>query len=401
MPNFSYKAIDNKGEEESGFIISNTIEEAKEELKNRKLIPLKINEAKKYFKFNFFSKISSSKLSLICRQLSVLVNSGIPVDQALDSVSEQIDPHISSILKQVSLRVKSGYKLSESLEEFPESFDKLFCSLIKAGESSGELGIILEKTSEFLEKKAKMSQEIIGALVYPLILFGVAIGIISLLLIYVVPSVVSQFNNLDQQLPFLTQILLNFSYILSNPFFYLGLIFLIIVFILLIKLYGLEKSKLKFHKFLLSIPILKNFLIDADLSRFASSLSILRTGSVSILKALDISSSTISNDFLRNSISKASSKVGEGESIAKSLETIVQIPPIFIQMISSGEKTGNLEKMLDKLSNYLDTRFQNSTKVAMNLLEPLVIIVLGVFVALIVLAILLPLIQLNTLSISL
>ena len=244
-----------------------------------------------------------------------------------------------------------------------------------------------------------MSQEIIGALVYPLILFCVAIGIISLLLVYVVPSVVSQFNNLDQQLPFLTQILLNFSYVLSNPFFYFGLIFLIIVFILLIKFYGLEKSKLKFHRFLLSIPILKNFLIDADLSRFASSLSILRTGSVSILKALDISSSTISNDFLRNSISKASSKVGEGESIAKSLETIVQIPPIFIQMISSGEKTGNLEKMLDKLSNYLDTRFQNSTKVAMNLLEPLVIIVLGVFVALIVLAILLPLIQLNTLSI--
>ena len=401
MPNYSYKSIDIEGEVESGFIIADSLDEAKLELKNRKLIPLKIKESKNIFRINFFSNIGSSKLSLISRQLSALVNSGVPIDQALDSVAQQIDPHTSNVLKQVSLRVKSGFKLSESLEEYPQSFDKLFCTLIKAGESSGELGKILEKTADFLEKKAKMSQEIIGALVYPIILFTVAIGIISLLLTYVVPSVVSQFSTLDQGLPFLTQALLFISNLLSNPFLYIGFIILFFITYLSLRFYGFKKAKLRFHKSLLSIPILKNFLLDADLSRFASSLSILRTGNVSILEALSISSETISNHYLRDSIFKASRKVGEGESISKSLNTIQEIPGIFIQMISSGEKTGNLEPMLEKLSNYLDSRFQNSTKIAMNLLEPLVIIILGLFVSLIVLAILLPLIQLNTLSTTL
>ena len=397
MASFSYKALDHKGETEKGFLVAENIDEAQNELKNRKLIPIKLKEYKQRINLSFFSSISNSKLSLISRQLSTLINSGIPVDQALDSVSEQIEPpRIGNKLRQVSLKVKSGYKLSESLEEHPESFDRLFCSLIKAGESSGELGKILEKTSDFLEKRANMSQEITGALVYPLILFTVAIGIISLLLVYVVPDVVSQFSNLDRELPLLTKSLLFLSQVLTNPIFQ---IFIVLFFLLLyvpLKYFGTQKVKFKFDEILLKIPVVKNFLLDADLSRFTSSLSLLRLGNVSILNALKISSDTISNSYLRSSIIKASSRVGEGESLAKSLGRVNAIPPLVIQMIQNGEKSGKLEDMLSKLSDYLETRFRNSTKIAMNLFEPLVIIILGVFVALIVLAILLPLIQLNT-----
>ena len=143
MASFSYKAMDQKGETEKGFLVAENIDDAQNELKNRKLIPLKLKQSNKRFNFSFFSSIGYSKLSLISRQLSTLVNSGIPVDQALDSVSEQIDsPRIGNKLRQVSLKVKSGYKLSESLEDHPESFDRLYCSLIKAGESSGELSLI-------------------------------------------------------------------------------------------------------------------------------------------------------------------------------------------------------------------------------------------------------------------
>ena len=149
------------------------------------------------------------------------------------------------------------------------------------------------------------------------------------------------------------------------------------------------------------IPVIKDFLLDADLSRFTSSLSLLRMGNVSILNALQISSDTISNSYLRSSIKKASNNVKEGESIARSLEKVDVVPPLVIQMIQNGENSGKLEEMLSKLSDYLETRFKNSTKIAMNLLEPLVIIILGVFVALIVLAILLPLIQLNTFTTTL
>ena len=163
-----------------------------------------------------------------------------------------------------------------------------------------------------------------------------------------------------------------------------------------LKYFGIKKAKFKIDEVLLKVPIIKNFLLDADLSRFTSSLSLLRMGNVSILNALKISSDTISNSFLRHSIIKASSKVGEGESIASSLKKVNAIPPLVIQMIQNGEKSGKLEEMLSKLSDYLENRFKNSTKIAMNLLEPLVIIILGLFVALIVLAILMPLIQLNT-----
>ena len=397
MASFSYKALDHKGETEKGFLVAENIDEAQNELKNRKLIPIKLKEYKQRINLSFFSSISNSKLSLISRQLSTLINSGIPVDQALDSVSEQIEPpRIGNKLRQVSLKVKSGYKLSESLEEHPESFDRLFCSLIKAGESSGELGTILEKTSDFLEKRANMSQEITGALVYPLILFTVAIGIISLLLVYVVPDVVSQFSNLDRELPLLTKSLLFLSQVLTNPIFQIFIVLFCLLLYVPLKYFGTQKVKFKFDEILLKIPVVKNFLLDADLSRFTSSLSLLRLGNVSILNALKISSDTISNSYLRSSIIKASSRVGEGESLAKSLGRVNAIPPLVIQMIQNGEKSGKLEDMLSKLSDYLETRFRNSTKTAMNLFEPLVIIILGVFVALIVLAILLPLIQLNT-----
>ena len=397
MASFSYKALDHKGETEKGFLVAENIDEAQNELKNRKLIPIKLKEYKQRINLSFFSSISNSKLSLISRQLSTLINSGIPVDQALDSVSEQIEPpRIGNKLRQVSLKVKSGYKLSESLEEHPESFDRLFCSLIKAGESSGELGKILEKTSDFLEKRGNMSQEITGALVYPLILFTVAIGIISLLLVYVVPDVVSQFSNLDRELPLLTKSLLFLSQVLTNPIFQIFIVLFCLLLYVPLKYFGTQKVKFKFDEILLKIPVVKNFLLDADLSRFTSSLSLLRLGNVSILNALKISSDTISNSYLRSSIIKASSRVGEGESLAKSLGRVNAIPPLVIQMIQNGEKSGKLEDMLSKLSDYLETRFRNSTKIAMNLFEPLVIIILGVFVALIVLAILLPLIQLNT-----
>ena len=402
MASFTYKAIDHNGETENGYLIAENIDEAQNELKNRKLIPLKLKKSNPRFNFSFFSSIGFSKLSLISRQLSTLINSGIPVDQALDSVSNQIEPlRVKNKLKQVSLKVKSGFKFSESLEEHPESFDKLYCSLIKAGESSGELGVILEKTSDFLERRANMTQEITGALVYPAILFTVALGIISMLLVYVVPDVVSQFSSLNRELPFLTKYLINLSEIISSPFFLFSLMIPLLSFFILVRYLGAEKVKTKFDKVLLKIPVIKDFLLDADLSRFTSSLSLLRMGNVSILNALQISSDTISNSYLRSSIKKASNSVKEGESIARSLEKVDVVPPLVIQMIQNGENSGKLEEMLSKLSDYLETRFKNSTKIAMNLLEPLVIIILGVFVALIVLAILLPLIQLNTFTTTL
>jgi general secretion pathway protein F len=163
---------------------------------------------------------------------------------------------------------------------------------------------------------------------------------------------------------------------------------------------GFQLFRSKLDKFLLSVPILKNSLIDSDLSRFTNSLSILRSSSISIINALEISADTISNSYLRQQVKSISSKVAEGESLASSLGKIQVIPPLVTQMIENGERSGRLEEMLEKVSVYLENKFQSSTKITMNLLEPLIVVFLGLFVALIVLAILLPLIQLNTLTLN-
>ena len=163
--------------------------------------------------FSFLShKIKSSDLALITRQMSTLINAGIPVDRSLDSVAEQLsDKSSANKLKEISMRVKEGYKFSEALKEFPESFDSLYVSLIEAGESSGELGNVMEETADYLEKRATLNQEILGATIYPMVLFATSLVIISLLLIFVVPNVVSQFANSNQQLPFLTMAMLGIS----------------------------------------------------------------------------------------------------------------------------------------------------------------------------------------------
>lgn len=401
MPNFSYKALDNFGATETGVLIADNLNEAQEELKNRRLIPISVREARNNFNISLFKKISSSKLSLITRQLSTLINGGIPVDQALDSVSKQMDsPFIKGKLLNISNKVKSGFKLSESLEDHPESFDRLYCSLVRAGETSGDLGAVLEKTSDFLERKSKITQDIIGALVYPFVLFSIAIVVIVLLLSFVVPEVVSQFSSLNRDLPFITKALLFLSSVFTSYIFYSVLLLSGIAAFVSIRIIGYEKFKSKLDRFLLSTPIIRNSLIDSDLSRFTNSLSILRTSNISIINALEISAETISNSYLRQQIKSITNKVAEGETLAASLSKINAIPALVTQMIENGERSGRLEEMLEKVSTYLENKFQNSTKITMNLLEPLIVVFLGLFVALIVLAILLPLIQLNTLTIN-
>ena len=401
MPNYSYKALDPTGITETGVLIAENLSEAQEELKNRRLIPINLKESKNRFNISLFRKISSSKLSLITRQLSTLINGGIPVDQALDSVAKQIDsPLIKGKLLNISNKVKAGFKLSESLEDHPESFDRLYCSLVRAGETSGDLGMVLEKTSDFLERKSKISQDIIGALVYPFILFSIAIVVIVLLLSFVVPEVVSQFSSLNRDLPFITKSLLFLSSVFTSYLFYASIFITGLIGFITIRSIGYELFRSKLDKFFLSVPVLKNSLIDSDLSRFTNSLSILRSSNISIINALEISADTISNSYLRQQVKSTANKVAEGESLASSLEKIQVIPPLVTQMIENGERSGRLEEMLEKVSVYLEDKFQSSTKITMNLLEPLIVVFLGMFVALIVLAILLPLIQLNTLTLN-
>ena len=256
---------------------------------------------------------------------------------------------------------------------------------------------ILEKTASYLERRSKIQQDIIGALIYPLVLIILALVIVGLLLVFVVPNVVNQFDTLNQQLPLLTRVLISISDFLSGPAIWISLAILILL-LGISRLIGRNKIRFLFEKHILKIPLINSFLINANLARFTSSLSILRNSNVPIIEALNISTSTISNSFLKGKMNEALSKVSEGDSLAKSLNKVQEIPLLVIQMIDSGERSGELDSMLTKAAEYLDQDFQQSTKIAMNLLEPMVVVLMGSIVASIVVAVLLPLIQMNNLT---
>ena len=400
MAAFDYVAINQKGKKEKGVIAADSLENARRELRNRKLAPVKVSEVGKKHKLlkMLDRKISLKNLVIFTRQLSVLTSGGVSLDQALRVIGEQSsNAQVKEQSLTIASRIEEGFTLTEALKEFPQSFDRLYVSLVSAGERAGDMSSILDKAASYLERKSRIQQDITGALVYPAVLITVALIIVLLMLIFVVPSVVSQFANLNQELPMLTRWLIGLSDFISGP----AIWFILVISIGIFSSFKLSNTRNIFSlidKLLIHIPVIKDFLINANLARFTSSLSILRDNDIPIVQALDISTATISNSFLRSRLEESLVKVSEGDSFAKSLSAVPLIPPIVIQMIDSGERSGELEEMLTKSAEFLDLEFQQSTKVALNLLEPLIVVMMGGIVAGIIVAVLLPLIQMNNLS---
>ena len=398
MPNFQYLAINSEGVKEKGQISAETSEIAKYQLKEKNLIPIKLQTRKSSFSLFKFSekKLSVSDLSLLTRQLSVLSSGGVPLDKSLKIISEQAS---NSVMKEQSFvlatKIDEGFSLSEALKECPKSFDHLYVALITAGETSGEFNVLLEKIANYLEKRSLMQKEVLAALIYPMVLVSIALIIVGLMLIFVVPSVVSQFENLNQELPLLTRWLIGLSNFISGS----GVWFLLILIFGIFSLFKIgykEYIKYIVDNLLIKMPYLSNFLIQADLSRFLSSLSIMRNNNIPIMNAIVISLRTVSNLSLQRALKINLAKIAEGESMSSCLENISYIPPLVKQMVASGEASGALEAMLAKSSDYLDQEFHQTTKIFMGLLEPLVVLIMGVIVAAIVVAVLMPLIQMNS-----
>tara|TARA_B100001029_G_C15063509_1_gene460933 strand:+ start:3311 stop:4522 length:1212 start_codon:yes stop_codon:yes gene_type:complete len=398
---FNYIALDKKGKKESGTLSADNLDIARRELISRDLSPVNIEEINSRSIFNKFKskKITDKSLIKISRQLSALLNGGLPLETALSSIGKESKSDVEKEqLLKISSSLQEGRSFSDALREYPQSFSNLFVSLISAGENSGNLSTALQNLSIYIEKKEKIRNEVIGALVYPSILILVALLIVTLLLIFVVPNVVEQFSGLNQELPFLTLTLISISNFIISPIF-ISLITISLCIALYIRIYFRQKFKLKLDAFLLKLPYFNHFLIQSDISKFLSSMSLLRNGGITIVNSINISIETISNGYLRKEFSDKLVKVEEGATLTDSLKEIPLIPSLVIQMISSGEMGGDLEQMLSKTSDFLDQEFQQSSKLMISLLEPLIVVIMGGVVATIIIAILLPLIQMNNLSI--
>ncbi len=402
MAAYSYKAIDANGRNKSGILEGDNARQIRSQLREKGLIPLEVEQAaEKEQKLSkglqlFQPKISPSDLALLTRQLATLVESALPLEEALLAVAEQCEkPRQKNMMMAVRSKVVEGHSLADAMAEFPYVFDQLFRAMVAAGEKSGHLDTVLNRLADYTEKKQHTRSIIIQAMVYPTIMVVVALVIVTLLLTYVVPKIVGQFDTMGQELPGVTQFLINLSdWVKAYIFHTIGLI---LVSIMLFKhLMQKETFRLQVHRRLLSFPVFGKVIKGLNTSRFASTLSILTASAVPILEGMRISGQVLLNDYIKKLILEAAEMVQEGSSLKVALGKTKVFPPMMMHMIASGEKSGELQQMLGRAANNQDREFEMQVSVALSILSPMLILVMAGIVFFIVIAILLPIVSLNS-----
>ncbi len=402
MGAFEYVALDPKGKESKGLIEGDTPKHVRQILRDRHLLPVLVTEvaqkeAKRQSTFSLRSGMSPSELALITRQLASLSQSGLPLEEALLAVAQQNDqPRSKSILLGVRSRVMEGHTLADGLGEFPQAFPDLYRATVAAGEQSGHLDVVLERLADYTEARQELRQRITNALVYPIALVSMAVAIIGFMLATVVPRIVTVFENASGELPALTRWLIATSDFLRDHW----LMLIIGVSALIYGLWRLlqeDGPKRSYHRFLLRMPITGRLTRGINTARFTRTLSILAGSGVPILDALNIAAEVIVNLPMRDAVSEATLRVREGASISQSLAVSKLFPPMMIHLIASGETGGRLEEMLSRTADYQEREVDGLIATLLGILQPLLIVLMGAVVMTIVLAILLPIFEINNL----
>ena len=396
MPAYSYTAINEAGIKKKGILSADSEREARKLVKDLNLTPLKISESKNLGKT---LRIKNKDIVLMTRQLATLLEASTSIVDSIDITAKQIkNKNLIQILFNLKEDLVQGKRLGNSMKKFPGVFSDTYISMVSAGDSSGNLDTVFSKLADYLEESASIRQKVISALTYPLILIGFSFIVIVSLLAFVLPQVVNQFIKAGADLPFITKFLIG----ISNNIIPI----LIVIIFLTVGLYYFYKkytdkkdNKIFFDKKILSIPFLGNFILNSELERFASTMELLLASGTNLDIALGECSKIFNNQYLSNIVINAKDDVVEGKDFINSMKHDQIFPDIFIQLISSGYRSGNLEKMFNKVSNYMKSEIENKRSVFLSLLEPIVIIFMGGFIMMIVLAILIPIMQMNTLAI--
>lgn len=408
MPAFNYVALDQNGKHHKGVLEGDSPRQIRQLLRDRQLIPLEIDSVhgneqhkkpskKSLFQFNRRS-INVAELSLITRQLATLLAAGLPVEEVINTVAEQTEkPQVKSILMGVRAKVLEGHSIATGMADFPRAFPALYRATVAAGEQSGHLDSVLEKLAEYTEKQYYMQQKVIQALVYPALMTLVSLGIVTFLLIYIVPKIVNVFSQSSQALPFVTTVLLNISYAVRSYGLY-GLIVLIAIIFGFKKLLKKPSFRAKFQSLLLHIPIFGKAYCTVNAARFSRTFGILFAATVPVLDAMNIAADLITLLPMREAMNHAIAKVREGSNIHRALQQTGYFAPMTIHLIAGGEATGQLEKMLSKAADHQDHAVTLLIENSLTLFEPLMIMVMGGIVLFIVLAILMPIFQLDTIA---
>jgi general secretion pathway protein F len=408
MPVYAYKAMDEKGRTVNGIVDADTIKGAKAKLRRDNKFPTEITEAADQqrvrgkglaMEINFSrlkSKVKLQDLAIMTRQLATLVGAGIPVVESLTALSKQVESEaLKRSISHVREKVNEGSSLAGALREHPKVFNDLYVNMVDSGEQSGTLDIVLERLADFIEDQLAMSQKIRAALTYPAFMGVVLFGIIMYMVTVVIPKVSTIFDGMDKALPALTLALLSFSSFISS--YWWLLILLVGVGVYFFKRWkSTPKGHHKWDGLLLQMPYVGALIRKVAVSRFSRTLGTMLASGVPIITAMDIVKNVVQNEVIKEAVESGKENIREGESIAKPLERSGVFPPMVIHMIEVGEKTGELENMLNRVSIAYDNEVEATINGLTALLEPIMILVMGGVVGFAVLSILLPIMDMTS-----
>lgn len=397
---FDYRACDREGRAQRGVLEADSLRHARDRLREKGWQVLAV-QARRWpafagmFAGRWMSGVSSGDVALLTRQLATLLSAALPLEEALMAVARQTEKKgLQAALSQVRQRILEGFPLAQALGQHPQIFDRLYCAMVAAGEISGHLAPVLERLADYVEQRQQMKNKIVQALVYPMVLTAVAIGVVAILLTAVVPKVIEQFVHMKQTLPLSTRMLLGASDGLRRW----GALALISV------LTGLgafryrlrdPARRVRWHAFILRLPVVGKLSLAVNTARYAKTLSILNASAVPLLEAMRISAGVLGNDAARERLLAAMERVREGEGLSPSLEGTALFSPMMRHMIMSGERSGELDMMLERAATMQQEAFGRQVTLALGLFEPLLVIAMAGSVLFIILAILQPILQLN------
>lgn len=388
MALFTYTARAANGDLKTATIEAASRDAVIAQLRKMRLAVVKIDEnAQKSTKKG---SVKIRDIVVFTRQFSTMVNAGLPLVQALDILAKQTENKtLSSITRQVMFDVESGYTLADSMAKHPRAFTTLYTNMVAAGEAGGILDVILNRLAAFLEKNDKLIRKVKGAMIYPSSILAVAVGAIAILLIFVIPTFEDMFASVGVPLPFPTRIVIGMSKALQSYWWAL-IAFAVGAFIVLKRYYASPNGKLAIDRMLLKMPVLGDVLRKSSVSRFTRTLGTLIASGVSILEGLEITARTAGNRVVQDAIMESRASIAGGETIAAPLAKSGVFPPMVISMISVGESTGGLDEMLSKIADFYDDEVDAAVGGLLSLLEPMMIVFLGIAVGGMIMAMYLP-----------
>lgn len=404
MTAFEYRALDASGKTKKGVLEADSARQVRQQLRDKDWLPLNVSEAKSASAtagwrswLDRGARLNASELALVTRQLATLIRSGLPIEQALSAVSRQSGkPRVERIILAIRAKVMEGHGLAQALTSQSASFDGMYRATVAAGERSGHLEQVLEQLARYLEERDDTGRTVSQALIYPAFILVFSFLIIIFLMTYVVPKVVQVFVNQDRTLPLITRIMIDLSYF-AQTWGWLVILIIVVAIIGFTRLVRQNKAfRFRFHAKMALLPFVGRLLRVSDSTRLASTLGILAKSGVPLVDALFIASQVVSNLAIRKSVEDVAKRVREGGSFHRAMEKAGYFPPMMVQMIASGEVSGELDQMLGRAADYQERELRSTITTMVGLLGPSMLLIMAGFVVLVVLSVLLPIIQMNT-----